>query len=521
MVDKEEQEKKEEQETKEEPAEVVEPAPGDSNNNEELKGKVVSGVFWRFLERFLAQGIGFVVSIFLARMLSVEDYGAVAIILIFVNIADVFLSSGFSIALIRKKKLEEKDLTSVFYLNLIISVVLYAIIFFTAPLVEKLFHVEGLTWLLRIIALKLPVSSLNTIQIAIVSSQLRFKMFFFATLGGTLASAVVGITMAYTGFGAWALVAQHLTNLVIDTIILFILLRWYPKWMFSKKSIKEMTPFSLRNMATDLTGTVFNYLNQFVVGIKYTAEDLGYYSKGQQLPQMINTTVSSTMNSVLFPAISKVSEDKEKVKRAVRKSVRTLSFILIPMMAGLAVVSKELVLFLYTDKWLDMVPFMQLVCISVIFDCIGAFDVTSLKAIGKAKATLILEFIKKPICLTMTIVSMFYGVLPIAIAATAYNFIALMINSAAVHKYIGYNFWEKIVDFSFPLLASIVMGGIVYCVKFIPIHNTAILFIKVGVGIIIYLAACLICRNKTFYELIDSVKKLLSKKKKVAQGVQQ
>lgn len=509
-------EDKEEIKALEEAEPSQETPPEEPNQNQELKEKVVSGVFWRFLERLLAQGIGFIVSIFLARMLSVEDYGAVAIILIFVNIADVFLSSGFSIALIRKKKMEEKDLSSVFYLNLSISVVLYIIIFFTAPWIESLFKVEGLAWLLRIIALKLPISALNTIQIAIVSSQLRFKMFFFATLGGTLVSAVVGILMAYNGFGAWALVAQHLTNLVIDTIILFILLRWYPKWIFSRKTIKEMAPFSLRNMATDLTGTVFNYLNQFVVGIKYTAEDLGYYSKGQQLPQMINTSVSSTMNSVLFPAISKVSDDKEKVKRAVRKSVRTLSFILIPMMVGLAVVAKELVLFLYTDKWLGMIPYLQLMCISVIFDSIGAFDITSLKAIGKAKTTLILEFIKKPICLAMTIISMYFGVLPIAIAATAYNFIALMINSAAVHKYIGYNFWEKMIDFSFPMLTSIVMGGIVYCVKFIPIGNTAILFIEVGVGIFIYFLACIILKNKTYYELVSTIKRMLFKKHKKA-----
>ena len=482
-------------------------------NDSELKGKVVSGVFWRFLERFLAQGIGFIVSIFLARMLSVEDYGAVALILIFVNIADVFLSSGFSIALIRKKKMTEADLSSVFYLNLGIALVLYAIIFFTAPFIETAFRVEGLSWLLRIIALKLPVSALNTIQIAIVTNQMRFKMFFFATLGGTLASAGVGIALAYAGYGAWALVAQHLTNLVIDTIILSVIIRWRPHFIFSKSTIKEMAPFSMRNMGTDLSGQVFNYLNQFVVGLKYTTEDLGYFSKGQQLPNMLNVSIVSTINSVLFPAISRVSNSAEKVKKAVRKSVKTLCFILVPMMVGLAVVSEELTLFLYTDKWSGMVIYMQLMCLTVIFQSIGAFDITALKAIGKTKATLILELINKPICLGLTVVAMFFGVLPIAIAATAYSFVALVVNSVATYKYMHYSFLEKMIDFAYPFVASAIMGGLVYCVKFIPLGNTWLLFIEIAVGLLVYFLIAFLTKNKVFLELIATFKKMFKKQK--------
>lgn len=482
-------------------------------SDQELKGKVVSGVFWRFLERFLAQGIGFIVSIFLARMLSVDDYGSVALILIFVTIADVFLSSGFSIALIRKKQISEADLSSVFYLNLGIALVLYAAIFFSAPGIEIAFKTEGLTWLLRIIALKLPFSALNTIQIAIATNQMRFKMFFFATLGGTIASAVVGITMAYNGMGAWSLVAQHLTNLVIDTLILSIFVRWRPHFVFSKKSIKEMAPFSIRNMGTDLSGQVFNYLNQFVVGLRYTTEDLGYMSKGQQLPNMLNVSIVSTINSVLFPAISRVSDNTEKVKKAVRKSVKTLSFILVPMMVGLAVVSQELTLFLYTAKWSGMVIYMQLMCLTVIFQSIGAFDITALKAIGKTRATLILEFINKPICLGLTIVAMFYGVLPIAIAATVYSFVALIINSFATYKYMRYSFWEKIADILIPLLSSIGMGALVFGLKNLPLSNTILLFIEIGAGLVSYFLLAFVTKNEVFLELLQTFKRLLLKRK--------
>lgn len=479
-------------------------------DQKDLKNKAFSGVIWKFAERLLAQGITFVVSMLLARILSPDDYGAVAIITIFIMIADVFINSGFVMAIIRKKEVTEEQLSSVFYMNLMIAVVLYAVIFFMAPLIAKLYDNEALIWLLRIIALKLPVSAYNSVQCAIVSRNMQFKKFFFATLIGTVASAIIGIYMAYKGYGAWALIAQQLSNLVIDTLCLMVIVRWYPKLMFSWHSIRNIFSFSTKNMATDLTGTAFNQLNAFVIGIKYTEADLAYYTKGQQLPNTINNTLTSAVTSVLFPAIAKVSDNMETVKKAERKSLRMMSFLLFPIMVGMAMVSKEFVLVFFTEKWSNMIIFMQLMSIDAIIGIMGAFDILTLRAIGKSNVALILELIKKPIFLGSILIAMQYGVLPIAITSLCYSVVALLINTLAIHKYTNYNIFEKIIDCLFPIIASGIMAGCLYAFDFLPIDNIyLVLALKVIIGVIIYFTLCIITRNKTFKEMMDlSLRKL-------------
>ncbi len=475
-------------------------------SNNELKNKTFSGVLWKFAERFLAQGITFIVSLVLARILSPDDYGAVAIITIFIMIADVFLSSGFVMALIRKKEVTEQQLSSVFYLNLMISVVLYALIFFMAPLIAKLYENESLIWLLRIIALKLPVSAYNTVQCAIVSRNMQFKKFFFATFIGTITSAFVGIYMAYKGYGAWALIAQQLTNLVIDTICLMFVVKWHPRLMFSWHSIRNMLSFSTKNMATDLTGTAFNQLNAFVIGLKYSTADLAYYTKGQQLPNTINNTITSAVTSVLFPAIAKVSDNIDTVKKAERKSLKMMAFLLFPIMVGMAVVSKEFVLVFFTDKWNDMIIFMQLMSIDAIIGIMGAFDILTLRAIGKSNVALVLELIKKPILLASILISMQFGVLPIAITSLCYSVVALLINTIAIHKYTHYNLFEKIIDCLFPIIASGIMALAVLSLEFLPLDNIYLLLsLKVIVGVVIYLALCLFTKNSTYKEIKSMV----------------
>ncbi len=476
----------------------------DNVNHKDLENKAFSGVIWKFAERLLAQGITFIVSMILARILSPDDYGAVAIITIFIMIADVFINSGFVMAIIRKKEVTEEQLSSVFYMNLMIATTLYIIIFFTAPLIAKIYDNEPLIWLLRIIALKLPISAYNSVQCAIVSRNMQFKKFFFATLIGTVASAFIGIFMAYKGYGAWSLIAQQLSNLVIDTLCLMVIVRWYPKLMFSWKSIRNILSFSTKNMATDLTGTAFNQLNAFVIGIKYTEADLAYYTKGQQLPNTINNTLTSAVTSVLFPAIAKVSDNVETVKKAERKSLRMMSFLLFPIMVGLAMISREFVLVFFTEKWNNMIIFMQLMSIDAIIGIMGAFDILTLRAIGKSNVALTLELIKKPIFLVSILIAMQYGVLPIAITSLCYSLVALLINTLAIHKYTNYNIFEKIIDCLFPIIASGIMALSVFGVSYLSIDNIYILLsLKIIVGIIVYFGLCLITRNKTFKEMIS------------------
>lgn len=481
------------------------------NKSTELKNKTFSGVFWKFMERILAQGITFIVSMILARILSPDDYGVVAIITIFVSISDVFISSGFVMAIVRKKEVTDVDLSSVFYTNLFISLVLYGTIFIIAPTLSNAYQID-FTWYLRIIALKLPVSSLNSMQCAIVSRNMEFKKFFFATLIGTVLSAIVGIVMAYRGFGVWAIIAQQLVNLIVDTICLLFIVHWFPKLKFSFKSIKNMFSFSSKNMLTDLTGTIFNQLNSFIIGLKYSEADLAYYSKGQQLPSTMNTTVTSAMTSVLFSTISKVADSIEMVKRAERKSLKMLSFVLFPVMVGLAMVTKEFVLIFYTEKWSSMIFFMQIMCLDAVIGVIGAFDILTLRAIGKTNVTLVLEFIKKPLFLLLIFIAMQYGVKMIAILTLANSLLVIIIDSIAIHKYTGYNLLEKIKDCLFPILASSIMALAIFGISFVNVNIYIMLLLKIVIGVIVYLSLCIIFKNDVFKEIIMILRKKVSKK---------
>lgn len=382
-----------------------------------------------------------------------------------------------------------------------------------SPLVAKIYDDTSLIWLLRIIALKLPISAYNSVQSAIVSRNMEFKKFFFATLIGTIISAVVGIYMAYKGCGAWALIAQQLTNLAIDTICLMFVIKWRPKLIYSWKSIKDMLPFSSKNMATDLAGTIFNQMNAFVIGIKYTSADLAYYTKGQQLPNTVNSVVTQAVTSVMFPAIAKVSDNTETVKKAERKALTMLSYILLPLMVGMAMVAREFVIIFFTAKWENMIIFMQLMSIIAMIDILGAFDVLTLKAIGKSNVALWLELIKKPIFLGVILISMQFSVIAITIASLCYTVFALLINTAAIHKYTKYNIIEKLIDCAWPILYSGLMALSIFSISFIPISNIYIVFaLKVIVGMVVYLSLSIITKNKTFIEIKD---RLLRKMKKI------
>ena len=484
-----------------------------NENRNNLSEKVVNGMLWKFGERFCAQIITFIVSILLARLIAPEEYGSISVVIIFITIADVFLSSGFVMALIRKFRVTEVDLCSAFYANLFIALVIYAIIFVSAPALADAFNADDLTWLLRIMALKLPISAINTIQNAIVSRTMRFKMFFFATIIGTLISAVVGLYMAYNDYKCWAIVAQQLTNLTIDTLILMMFVRWFPKLKFSWESIKEMLPFSAKNMGTDLTGSIFNQLNAVVIGIKYSTEDLAYYTKGQQLPNVMSSTVTQALTSVMYPAIAKVFDDTEKVKMAYRKSLRILSFVLFPMLVGLAAVSKEVVDILYTSKWDGMIVYMQIMCIAAIIDVFGALDIVILKALGKAQTTLILEFIKKPIFLLLIFISMYFGVLAIAWCGVLITVLALLVNTTALAKNIHYGLHQKLFDCLFPLISSLLMLVAVLLVGLLPVDNVYIMgCLKVGVGGLVYLLCCLITKNREFFYLTNMILSKVFKK---------
>lgn len=467
-------------------------------NEISLKSKVFSGLFWKFGERFLAQIVSFVVSVILARFLAPNDYGIVSLVLVFISLADVFVTSGFAVALIQKKDSDDCDFSTMFYCSLISSFIIYIVIYIFAPYIADFYNQKILVDVLRIFSLKIPLSVYNTIQHAYVSRHMMFKRFFFSTFFGTLFSGVVGIIMAFSGFGVWALVAQYFTNTIIDTIILSITVPWHPKLLFSFSSAKSLMNYGSKILCADLIGTFFNQLRNFVIGKVYTTSELAFYNKGQQLPSLISVNVCTSITSVLFPAISDVNDDICQVKHIAKRSFQTLSFIMFPMLAGLIVVAEPLILFLYTDKWSFSIYFVQVLSISFAIGMVSTTSLQIIKAIGKSDIILKLEFLKKPIYIVLLFIGVWKGIKAVALTMIVNELIEAIINMFQLKKYINYNLTEQINDMLMPIVMTAVMAFIVYFIK-IPINNYFfVTIIKIIIGCIIYIIETLIFKPHAF-----------------------
>lgn len=475
-------------------------------NANSTKNNVFSGLIWKFGERILAQGVSFVVSVVLARLLAPDDYGIIAMVLIFITIADVFVSSGFATALIQKKNSDATDFSTMFYCSLAVSFFIYILIFFIAPFIADFYNQPILTNVLRVFALRIPLSVYNTIQHAYVSRHMLFKRFFFSTLFGTLLSGVIGIVMAYMGGGVWALVAQYFTNTIVDTSILAFTVPWYPRRLFSWDSARELMSYGWKILAADLSGTFFGQLRSFIVGKFYTAADLAFYNKGQQLPTLITTNISTSIMTVLFPAISNESDNIERVKQMSKRAIQVLSFIMFPLLAGLAVVAEPLVLFLFTDKWGFCIPFVQLLSIG---SAIGMLTITSLqtiKAIGRSDVVLRLEFIKKPVYVILLLAGIYFGVIGIAVTMVIYEFYGAFVNMLQMKKYIDYSLSDQFKDLLPATVMTVVMMIPVYFIKMPYVSSGVVLVIKILSGMIIYLAEVMIFKPVAFVFLWNMLK---------------
>ena len=483
-------------------------------NNENLKNQMISGMIWKFGERFIAQGVSFIVSLVLARILLPDDYGVVAVVNIFITLADVFLSSGLNTALVQKQDADDIDFSTIFWCNLFLGVFLYFALAVAAPFLATAYEMPILTSAIRVFALRLPISSFQSIQTAYVSRKMEFKKFFFSTITGTLVSAVVGIAMAMLGFGVWALIAQYMTNTIIDTLFLFASVRWYPRFVFSRDRAKPLIKYGSRVMCTDLIGTLFNNLGDFIIGLRYTSADLAFYTKGKQLPTLFKSNISTTLVSVLFPGMSQINDDKAKVRELSRRSVRMLTYVIYPIMIGLLVMAKPLTVFLYTEKWLAIVPFANIVCIEALFSVPGTIALQTIKSVGRSDLMLKAEFVKKPILLISLFLAIRFGVYAIALTLPINTFIELIINGVLVQAVVGYKLSELIYDTLPALGISLLMGICVYAIsKALEGFLMLQLVVCVLCGIILYLVISAIAHNSEFIVLKNIVWRIICGKK--------
>ncbi|HIS17277.1 MAG TPA: lipopolysaccharide biosynthesis protein [Candidatus Coprovivens excrementavium] len=467
-----------------------------------MKGKIVTGFFWKFGEQVSSQLVSFILSIILARLLTPNDYGVVALVNVFIILANVFVTSGFGTALIQKENSNEVDFSTIFYLSEAVSIIVYAIIFFLAPFIANFYKNSEMTLILRVFALQLPISAFNSIQQAYISKHIMFKKVFVSTTISAILSGLIGIFMAYSDFGVWALIGQYLSNTIIVSITLALQISWRPKLIFSWKAGKPLISFGWKILATSLLGEFFNQLRSLILGKVYTASDLAYYNRGLRFPELVSNNVNNTISGVLFPVLSKYGNDFDKVKTGLRRAIRMSTFILMPLLFGMMMTSKEIILLLLTKKWIAAVPYMQILCMSCIFDTVSNENIQALKSIGRSDALLKLEILKKPIYLFLLLLGIKISVMVMAETMVIYNVIAVLINMSPNRKFLNYSFIEQVQDILPAFLASSFMSVIVYLVGSFSLSIGISFIIKVVCGVLSYLLIAILFRMQALKEIM-------------------
>lgn len=470
-----------------------------------------SGFFWKFNEQIAGQLVSFVVSIVLARLLSPKDYGIVSLVNVFIVIASVFVTSGFSASLIQKKDATQLDFSTIFHISLIFSFIIYGIIYLCAPLISDFYRNDTLIPIVRVFALQLPLSSINSIQQAYVSRHMAFRKIFVSTTVATILSGLIGIMLAFIGWGVWALVAQTILSTALQTLVLLLEIPWRPKFEFSIESAKELIGYGWKVFGASLLGTFFNELRNLTIGRFYSPANLAYYNRGSRLPELIANNIDGTITSVLFPVLSKHSDDFDKLKSMIRRSIRTSTFIIMPLMFGLAVAAKPVTQILLTDKWLPSVPFMQCLCISAAFGSISNANMQVIKASGRSDILLKLEFIKKPVYLVFLIASIKINIFAVAISMTMYNIVGMLINVRPNKKLIHYSYKEQFKDIFPALSLSIFMASCIFPVQLLDFNPYVELIIEILLGGLTYIGASYILKLESFFYLIDYVKSIIKK----------
>lgn len=472
--------------------------------------KVLSGLIWRYAERCGAQGIQFIVSIVLARLLTPSDYGLVGLITVFLSIAQVFAQSGLGQALVQKKDADNIDFSTVLYYSITFSIFLYIILFICSPLLAAFYNAPELTAVIRVLSLTIIIGAINSVQQAYVQKTMQFKRFFFATLGGTLVSAVVGIYMAFKGFGIWALVAQQLTNQTIDTIILWLSVKWRPIWAFSVGSMKRLFSYGWKILGTSLINNIYFNIFSLVIGKVFSSSDLGYYNRGEQFPKVIETNIDSAVEGVLFPVMSEVQDDKIRLKSMVRRFILSSTFVLFPIMAGLAAIARPLVIILLTDKWLLAVPFIQFNCFIKAFMPIFKGDSQAINAVGRSDIFFKLEIIKRTIGILILIVTLPFGLYAMMFGRCIECVLDLIIGAFPNKKILGYSFHEQIKDILPAFVLSLLMCAVVLCVNFLNFSAFVTIVVQIIIGVVIYIGGALLfkleCLSYVYNTIRDFVK---------------
>lgn len=476
------------------------------------RNNVISNLFWRFAERFGAQLVTFAVTIVLARLLDPSLHGTIVEVTAITTILMVFVDAGMGNALIQKKDPDDLDFSSVFYFNLVFCLFLYLLLFLAAPWIAVLYKEPTLTPIVRILGLTVVVAGVKNVQQAYVSKTLQFKRFFFATLGGTLFSAALGITLAYLRYGVWALVAQQLSNVTVNTVILWFTVGWRPKRMFSLERLKALLAYGWKLLAAQLLDTVYLKLYPLIIGARFQADDTAFFDRGQNWPNLLVENVNASIDSVLLPVLAAEQDHRTQVREITRRAIKTSTFVMMPLMAGLAVCAEPLVRWLMTEKWLPCVPYMQVFCVIYALYPLHTANLNAIKAMGRSDVFLKLEIAKKLLETGILLVTVRLGVFYMALGQLCLGLIAQLLNAWPNRKLLDYAYGQQLRDIAPAVLLSLLMAACVYPVTKLGLGDLLTLLIQVPLGVLVYAGGAYLFKVDSFRYALNTIKHVFHRK---------
>ncbi len=474
---------------------------------ESLKQKTVSGVLWSSIERFSVQGIQFVIMIIMARFLLPTDYGMIGMLAIFIAISQTLIDSGFSNALIRKANQSDVDYSTVFYFNIGVGLLLYCILFLISPYIARFYNTPELTNLTKVVALNLFINSLTVVQYAILTIRIDFKTQAKASLCAAIVSGIVGIVMAYKGFGVWALATQTVLNGAVNAILLWILSGWIPLKAFSYRSFRELFSFGSKLLFSGLLDVTYRNIYTIVIGKKFASADLGYYTRADQFAQFPSSNLTGILQRVTFPVLSSIQDEEIRLASAYRKFLRLSVYVVFPLMTGLAALAYPLINYLLTEKWGFAALLLQILCLSYMWYPVHAINLNLLQVKGRSDLFLRLEIIKKILGVLVLCITLPFGLIFMCWGLIFTSLIALVINTYYTGKLIHIDFFRQMRDILPALLYSLSMGAIVWiCIQFIS-GELLQLITGICLGTIYYFMVSYLTRSQDLRELIFLVRK--------------
>ena len=480
-------------------------------SEESLRNKTVKGVGWSAADAFLGQGVTFIVGLVLARLLSPDEYGLLGICLIFTTVLNGIVDSGFSNALIRKKNVTDEDYNTMFMTNMAISIVLYVLLFISAPLVAYFFHRDELTALIRATGLVLFFNALSIIQVTILTKKIDFKTKTKASLVSAIISGVIGIVMAFIGYGVWSLVAQQLSKQLFYTLCLWFLNKWWPKCTFYKGSFMYMWGFGWKLLASGILNNVWNQLYQVVIGKFYTPITLGQYTRASQFSTILSENLTNVIQRVSFPVLSDIQNNQEKMILVYRKIIKISMFYTTILMFSLAAISEPFIYTLIGTKWNAAARYLPIICITMSLYPLHAINLNMLQVQGRSDVFLFIEILKKIVSVIPICMGIFIGIYWMLISSIFAGIINYFINSYYTGKLLGYTSWMQIKDIYVYYIRALIITLPVYFFKLFSMEYGVVLMLQIIVLIILFFMVNYLIKSKELISTFQIVKSLIKK----------